>query len=265
MKKFQIVFLFVFFAGCSPGTNVSPVETLSTIQTPTLAPTQTAIPPTETSIPTSTFTPLPTATALGGGGGKIAFTSERDGYAEIYVINPDGSGLTKLTNDITPKFSPAWSPDGKKMAFGTNNNDIGALYIMNADGSNPTKLIDTKEIDTYDQATSSWRFASGCCNPVWSPDGTKIAFKVAYYIGCCFTSGYTHVLNADGSYLISAALAVWENPVWSPDGQKIAIGTGCEYGVPGICIMNADGTTPVMSAIGNETAGWPSWSPDGKK
>src|SRR6185503_8475511 len=105
MKKFQIVFLFVFFAGCSPGPNISPVETSSTIQTPTVAPTQTAIPPTKTSIPTSTLTLLPTATPLGGGGGKIAFTSEQDGYAEIYVINPDGTNLTGLANDITPKFS----------------------------------------------------------------------------------------------------------------------------------------------------------------
>jgi len=85
MKKFQIVFLFVFFAGCSPGPNVSPVETSSTIQTPAVAPTQTAIPPTETSIPTFTFTPPPTATALGGGGGKIAFTSEQDGVPDIYL------------------------------------------------------------------------------------------------------------------------------------------------------------------------------------
>jgi len=48
----------------------------------------------------------------GGGGGptKIAFTSERDGNDEIYVMNADGSGQTNLTNDAAVDCSPAWRP-----------------------------------------------------------------------------------------------------------------------------------------------------------
>src|SRR5688500_1333707 len=150
MKKLRAVFLFVFLMGCSPSQNVPPTElpgillSLTTIQT--------AIPPTQTLTPTPTLTPTVTPTAIGGGGGKIAFVSERDGIPEIYLMNSDGSDQIALTNDIATKSSPLWSPDGRQIAFAPNNDDSASLYIMNADGTSPRKLIDTKEIDTYDQA-----------------------------------------------------------------------------------------------------------------
>ena len=43
---------------------------------------------------------------------QIAFTSDRDGNAEIYIINSDGSGLTKLTNHAALDAEPVWSLDG---------------------------------------------------------------------------------------------------------------------------------------------------------
>ena len=251
MKKFQIVFLLVFLVGCSPSPEALPLLTPGNLQTPSLAPAQTTIPPTEMLTPMPTFTPPPTSTAISGGGGKIAFTSERDGYPEIYVMNVDGSDPIKLANDITPKFNPAWSPDGTKIAFGSSDNDTASIYIMNADGSNPAKLIDTKEIDTYDQATSDWRFATGCCNPVWSPDAEKVAFRIMHYVGCCALRGNIYIINADGSNLISTAIPAWAGPVWSPDSQKIAFSDG---------FINSDGTNVIDIGLGSA-----SWSPDGKK
>jgi Tol biopolymer transport system component len=43
-------------------------------------------------------------------GTRIAFESERDGNLEIYVMNADGSGVTRLTNDPASDSTPAWSP-----------------------------------------------------------------------------------------------------------------------------------------------------------
>ena len=43
-------------------------------------------------------------------GAKIAFSSNRDGNDEIYVMNADGSGLTNLTNDSAVDYAPTWSP-----------------------------------------------------------------------------------------------------------------------------------------------------------
>src|SRR5689334_19079267 len=55
--------------------------------------------------------------AFAGTNGKIAFTSQRDGNPEIYVMNADGSGQTRLTNNPRGDEFPAWSPDGTKIAF----------------------------------------------------------------------------------------------------------------------------------------------------
>src|SRR6187551_1447048 len=47
----------------------------------------------------------------------IAFTSERNGSADIYRVHPDGSGLERLTDDPSFDDQAAFSPDGKKIAF----------------------------------------------------------------------------------------------------------------------------------------------------
>src|SRR6185436_11226570 len=50
-------------------------------------------------------------------GRKLAFVSERDGNAEIYVMNADGSAQENLTRQPANDSHPAWSPDGRKIAF----------------------------------------------------------------------------------------------------------------------------------------------------
>jgi Tol biopolymer transport system component len=279
MKKYQMILLFLFLVGCAPSPNVFPVVTPSIEQMPSLIQTQTVIPPTETPVPTSTFTPPPTSTATGGGGGKIAFTSEREGYAEIYIMNPNGSEQIALANGITPKYNPAWSPDGTKIAFAANDDNSASLYIMNADGSNPTKLIDAKDLSMNRQAPPDWQLGIG--GPVWSPDGKKIAFGASHTIGGTLSIFDMYVIDADGSNLVTpAARAAFDGgPAWSPDSQKIAFGSGVEWdkvgvilnscgGIGGICVMNADGTNLISIANGTGYGGIdgaPNWSPDSTK
>ena len=49
--------------------------------------------------------------------GKIAFASYRDGNFDIYLMDADGGGQTRLTENPAEDFSPAWSPDGKRLAL----------------------------------------------------------------------------------------------------------------------------------------------------
>ena len=49
--------------------------------------------------------------------GKIAFMSVRDGNAEIYTMNADGTGQTRLTNVASDDGGPDWSPDESKIMF----------------------------------------------------------------------------------------------------------------------------------------------------
>jgi hypothetical protein len=50
-------------------------------------------------------------------GTRIAFTSSRDGDSEIFTMNPDGSGVLKLTRNTIPDVGPVWSPKGFRIAF----------------------------------------------------------------------------------------------------------------------------------------------------
>ena len=75
-------------------------------------------------------------------GSKIVFQSNRDGQPEIYVMNSDGTGQARLTNNPASDTAPAWSPDGTKILFTSLRDDplTPALYLMNADGSSQTRI-----------------------------------------------------------------------------------------------------------------------------
>ncbi|NJD08887.1 MAG: hypothetical protein FIB01_00090, partial [Gemmatimonadetes bacterium] len=87
-------------------------------------------------------------------GRRIAFGSLRvdspgggDSGFEIYVMNADGSNVTRLTNNAAQDRSPSWAPDGSKIAF-KSDRDAGPysfqIYVMNADGSNQKRLTNSK-------------------------------------------------------------------------------------------------------------------------
>ena len=96
---------------------------------------------------------------------KIAFISDRMGREELFLMNPDGSGLTQLTFNNSNDYNPYWSPDGTKIVFSSYRDGQSEIYSMNADGSWQTRLTWN---DGYDGS------------PVWSPDGGKIAFVASY-------------------------------------------------------------------------------------
>ena len=175
--------------------------------------------------------------------GTIAFVSARDGNQEIYVMNADGSGVSRLTNTPATDIDPAWSPDGRRIAFasdGDGTHRIYDIYVMNADGSGVTRL-------TNDPVTA-W-------GPAWSPDGTKIAFE-SYRDG----NGEIYVMNPDGSAVTNLthdpADDAW--PAWSPDGAKIAFARENESYKDEIYVMSPDGSGVTrLSDSGRE----PAWKP----
>lgn len=68
-------------------------------------------------------------------GKKIAFSSNRDGALEIYVVNVDGTGRTRLTDNTEAASHPAWSPDGAKIVFASGSQLQSHIILMNPDGS----------------------------------------------------------------------------------------------------------------------------------
>ncbi len=78
----------------------------------------------------------------------IAFVSERDGMAEIYVMGSDGSQQTRLTTNEAPDFSPVWSPDGNHMAFVSRLYGPGEIFVMRVDGTEQRRLT-TNDAEDY--------------------------------------------------------------------------------------------------------------------
>ena len=86
-------------------------------------------------------------------GTRLCFVSTRDGNSELYVMNRDGSNLTRLTNHPAIDVSPTWSPSGTQIAFTSDRSGAPQIYIIDADGRNLFKMT-----------AESW-----CDRPTWSP------------------------------------------------------------------------------------------------
>jgi TolB protein len=80
-------------------------------------------------------------TAPAAEGDRVAFMSNREGNWEIYIVNLDGTGLTRLTNNAANDGLPTWSPDGRTIAFVSDQGGGWAVWAMNSDGSNRRKLF----------------------------------------------------------------------------------------------------------------------------
>ena len=94
-------------------------------------------------------------------GSRIAFVSQRDGNAEIYIMNADGTGSTRVTNDPQPDGRPAFTPDGQALVFhSARTAGKQQIWTVNLDGTGLTQL-------TRDSVNSS---------PTVSPDGQTIAY-----------------------------------------------------------------------------------------
>jgi Tol biopolymer transport system component len=191
---------------------------------------------------------LPTAMSevVTAGEGKIAFVSNRDGNLEIYVMNADGSGQKRLTDDRAYDGDPVWSPDGKQIAFVSQRDGDHQIYVMAADGRDQTRLTDSPTVDN---------------DPVWSPDGRRIAFHRTPY-GSIDTE--IHVMNADGSgqRRLSAYPAHDLYATWSPDGQRIAFVSHRNFDSE-IQVMKVDEGVPTPLTNGFAVSTGPDWSPSG--
>ena len=185
---------------------------------------------------------------------KIVFVSDRDGNAEIYSCNADGSNINRLTNNTATDDEPVWSPDGSHIAFVSDRTGHSEIYIMNADGSNVVRK-------TFSE--------SYCQNPTWSPYGTRIAYSAPsngrsgiWVLEVDQTSGLPSLLyEADGKVI---------QPSWSPDGTKLALVSdwfAADFGYD-IFTINADGTN--FTALTGDIFDHldyksPRWSPSGTK
>ena len=232
----------------------------------------------------------------GRGGGITAFYSERDDDSEIYIMNGDGSGETKLTNNTFQDLAPDLSPDGSQIVFISNRDGNSDIYKINRDGSNIIRLANTAAEDAYpyfspdglkiiycskqggnwevylmnSDGTDQTRITNNSVNDEWahlSPDMNTIVYSVGD-----FPDYNIYTMNIDGSNqteLLSSPnlLAI---PKWSRTGDEIAYNNATfNQGVfkGNVFIMNADGTDSRKVTTNDDSYvnEYPYWSPDNQK
>lgn len=246
----------------------------------------------------------PEAAAVEVGGGPrqrwdcVAFVADGD----IYVVNLDGTGLTRLTaDDACDHSSPAFSPDGTKIAYvSVDKGSVHwAVYVMDADGSDKRRLSPPKE---------EWDFMD--MSPGFTPDGERVVAtrtyfppcsivifpstgggeefylppglppsargdpssatfspdgeRVAFYVetGDCTKALWT--ANADGSGARPLVEENLDSFALSPDWKKVVFCAWTEAGRD-IYVVNADGTGRRQLTKGDRDNFSPAFSPDGKK
>ncbi|HMB70930.1 MAG TPA: hypothetical protein VKU85_16565 [bacterium] len=168
----------------------------------------------------------------------IVFASTRDALSDLYVMNPDGTNVTRFST-LGNAYDPAVSPNGQTVAFTYNDSEI---WAVDAEG------LDLRLLTNQGS------------NPIWSADGTRIAFESD-------RAGTFDVwtMNADGTDAVNLTddgATDETKPTWSPDGSRLAY-TVSDGSSLKVWTINADGTgaAALTGAMGNET--YAAWSPDG--
>jgi TolB protein len=173
-------------------------------------------------------------------GSKIAFTSNRDGNPEIYVMNAkDGSGLRRMTNNPGIDVTPTWSPTGNQLAWVSDRTGTPHIYIMNADGTGQRLLLS----EYVDRPT----WSSGQFNEIAYAARTGPGYDIKLY---SFAKGESIKLT-DG-------IGSNESPAFSPNGRHIAF-TSTRSGKSQVFTIDRDGNNlRQITREGNNK--FPNWS-----
>ena len=144
--------------------------------------------------------------------GKIAFTSQREGVRDVWIMNADGSAPVNLTQGRHGRcVSLTWSPDGTKIAYLDVGADysIGDIWVMDADGGNPQQMGSLTN--------------PGFEDLIWAEDGSLIYYYIQHR-----SEVFVMALDGSGSSLMDWREAAWivkgslDNRGLSPDRTKLA-------------------------------------------
>jgi len=190
-----------------------------------------------------TATPTqPPSTAVPPSTQCIAFTTERDGNREVYVMNSDGTELRNLTQHPAQDGDPTWSPMHDWLAFTSDRNNNNDIFLMSDVGTNLVQLT----FSTADEI-----------HPAWSPDGALIA-----YVSNEDGDWEIFVMSANGTGAVQLTHnEAWDSyPSWSPDGHKLVF-TSDRDGNYELYLYDLETRTETRLTNNPASDAFPAWSP----
>jgi WD40 repeat protein len=182
-------------------------------------------------------------------GYTLAFTSQRSGNSDIWLIDSQTAGETaqphNLTNHPSWEYSPTWSPSGQSIAFVSERDGDPEIFVQNLESDTALQLTFNNELDRL---------------PAWSPDGKMIAFA-----GVRNGVEKIYLIRPDGTdeQLATPPTLHGTAPAWSPDSKQLAFVGWDEENKPGIYLIGPkpEDLNPLYQ--GNHWLGSLSWSADG--
>ena len=214
-------------------------------------------------------------------GGKIAFSLDRGGNRDIYIIDDNGKNLRRLTDHPASDRLPAWLPDGQHIAFNSDRDKDVHIYTMDLAGKNIKRIMDSNgrpavspdgqwiaqtpagflllvSIDGLERKEIQWGRPQGATNmAAWAPDGNRLACTIR--IPGVLNDIYVIDITGENLRRLTDHPAQDLYPAWSPDGKWIAFWSNRDGG-NAVYLMEADGTNSKRFANGRS----PEWSPDGQ-
>jgi TolB protein len=182
---------------------------------------------------------------------KIAYVSDRRGPKEIYVMDYDGYGEQRITNDGGLALNPAFSPEGDQIAYvsyrvhdGIPNVDIA---MLNQGGGIPPVVIRTDGQDS---------------GPAWSPDGSLFAFS-STRDGISTGNSEIYISRPDGSDMqrLTVSSEIDTSPTFSPNGREIAF-ISSRAGGQHLYKIGIDGTNLTRLRVDGTQIDSPAWNPN---
>jgi TolB protein len=188
--------------------------------------------------------------AVSPDGRWVAFTSERSGTSQLYVIAADGTGERQVTRGPQGAAAPQWTGDARRLRYAQFADNITHIFEVDPDGQHEREVVAV---------------------PGRSPRLTSDGTRVVYGGGTSWTATELMVAGVrDGvpqsPRMINDGKSVAWNAAWSPDGRRIAF-TGRDPEGLQVFVVNADGTglrQVTHHAKADGGAQVPAWSADGQ-
>lgn len=190
--------------------------------------------------------------ALATSSSVIVFSSNReDRNFEIWRVNPDGTGLVRLTHDLDfNDMAPVLSNDGRLIAWQREVASAGGgvssveIWVMNADGTDRHAVVQNGAFNE---------------SPSFLPNGDLVYSSDA---GGNFDIYVTSAAGGGTPRRLTNSPFADQYPRVSPDGKRIAFQSNRDLNFE-IYVMDADGSNPRNVTQSGEDDRFPAWSPDG--